>query len=81
MSSVHKIAVIGTGYVGLTTGVCFAHLGHEVVCCDIDASKIEQLEAGKTPILESGIDQLLDRREQVDGSRWLRRHRCRSART
>ena len=47
-----RIAVIGTGYVGLTTGVCFAHLGHDVVCADIDAAKMEMLQRGEVPILE-----------------------------
>ena len=41
-----KIAVIGTGYVGLTTGACFAHVGHEVVCADIDPEKVERLQRG-----------------------------------
>ena len=54
-----KIAVIGTGYVGLTTGVCFAHLGHDVVCADIDADKVERLSRGEIPILEAGLDDLL----------------------
>jgi UDPglucose 6-dehydrogenase len=54
-----RIAVIGTGYVGLTTGVCFAHLGHDVVCADIDADKIERLARGEVPILEAGLDDLL----------------------
>ena len=39
-----KIAVIGTGYVGLTTGACLAHMGHDVVCADIDAAKVERAE-------------------------------------
>ena len=38
-----RIAVIGTGYVGLTTGACFAHIGHDVVCADIDPGRIERL--------------------------------------
>ena len=54
-----KIAVIGTGYVGLTTGACFAHLGHEVVCADIDPSKIERLSRGEIPIVEHGLDRLV----------------------
>jgi len=56
---VAKIAVIGTGYVGLTTGACFAHLGHEVVCADIDPSKIERLSRGEIPIVEHGLDRLV----------------------
>jgi UDPglucose 6-dehydrogenase len=51
--------VIGTGYVGLTTGACFAHLGHDVVCGDIDAAKIEQLNRGEIPIFEHRLDELV----------------------
>jgi UDPglucose 6-dehydrogenase len=62
-----KIAVIGTGYVGLTTGACFAHLGHDVVCADIDAEKVARLQRGEIPILEAGLDNLV--REGIDGGR------------
>ncbi|MPY93264.1 MAG: nucleotide sugar dehydrogenase [Acidimicrobiia bacterium] len=55
-----KIAVIGTGYVGLTTGACFAHLGHEVICADIDADKIARLNRGEIPILEAGLDRVVE---------------------
>ncbi|MCX7621060.1 MAG: UDP-glucose/GDP-mannose dehydrogenase family protein [Acidimicrobiales bacterium] len=54
-----RIAVIGTGYVGLTTGACLAHLGHDVTCADIDAGKIEALNRGEVPILEQGLDELV----------------------
>ncbi|MCU1351516.1 MAG: ugd [Acidimicrobiales bacterium] len=54
-----EIAIIGTGYVGLTTGACMAHLGHSVVCADIDADKIERLSNGEIPILEAGLDELV----------------------
>ncbi len=54
-----KIAVIGTGYVGLTTGACFAHIGHDVTCADIDAEKVERLRRGEIPILEAGLDNLV----------------------
>jgi UDPglucose 6-dehydrogenase len=54
-----KIAVIGTGYVGLTTGICFAHLGHEVICADVVAEKIEGLRKGEVPIVEAGLEELL----------------------
>ena len=54
-----RIAVIGTGYVGLTTGACFAHLGHEVVCADIDAVKVERLSRGEIPIVEHGLEPLV----------------------
>jgi UDPglucose 6-dehydrogenase len=54
------IAIIGTGYVGLTTGACFSHLGHDVVCADIDERKIARLQAGEIPIVEKGLDRLVD---------------------
>jgi UDPglucose 6-dehydrogenase len=54
-----NIAIIGTGYVGLTTGACFAHLGHNVVCADVDAAKVEALQRGEIPILEAGLDELV----------------------
>lgn len=53
------IAVIGTGYVGLTTGACFAHLGHNVVCADIDAKKVQRLRVGDVPIHEAGLAELV----------------------
>jgi len=56
---VSRIAVIGTGYVGLTTGACFAHLGHDVVCADIDVDKIARLNDGEIPIVEAGVDKLV----------------------
>jgi UDPglucose 6-dehydrogenase len=59
-----RIAIIGTGYVGLTTGACFAHLGHDVICADIDERKIERLKRGEIPIVEAGLDKLV-----VDGLR------------
>ena len=55
-----SIAIIGTGYVGLTTGACFSHLGHDVVCADIDADKVARLQAGEIPIVERGLDRLVD---------------------
>ena len=49
------VAVVGTGYVGLTTGACLAHLGLRVVCADIDADKVARLQAGEIPIVEEGL--------------------------
>jgi len=54
-----KIAVIGTGYVGLTTGACLAHLGHSVVCADIDENKVATLQRGVIPIVERGLAELV----------------------
>ena len=53
------VAVIGAGYVGLTTAVCLAHLGHDVVCADIDADRVDRLNKGEVPILEDGLPELL----------------------
>jgi UDPglucose 6-dehydrogenase len=60
-AALKQICVIGTGYVGLVTGVCFADLGHQVVCMDIDPHKLELLRAGKSPIYEPGLEELLER--------------------
>lgn len=54
-----KIAMIGTGYVGLVSGVCFSDFGHDVVCVDKDALKIDRLNAGEVPIFEPGLDVLM----------------------
>jgi len=54
-----NLTVIGTGYVGLTTGVCLAHLGYQVFCHDIDSSKVERLSRSSSPIHESGMDSML----------------------
>jgi len=62
MSAVsRRIAVFGAGYVGLVTGACFAELGHDVVVRDIDERRIEELNAGRVPIHEPGLDALLER--------------------
>ncbi len=54
-----RIAMIGTGYVGLVSGVCFSDFGHEVICVDKDPAKIAALQAGKTPIYEPGLEDLM----------------------
>src|SRR3954462_689607 len=54
-----RIAMIGTGYVGLVSGACFADIGHEVVCVDKDAEKIAALRRGEIPIFEPGLDALV----------------------
>ena len=56
-----NIAIVGIGYVGLTTGACLASLGHQVVCADIDAEKVAQLSKGKVTIFEEGIQKLIDK--------------------
>ena len=56
---VRRIAVVGTGYVGLTTGACLASLGHRVVCADVDALKVARLRAGQVDILEPGLAELV----------------------
>ena len=62
-----KIAMIGTGYVGLVSGICFSDFGHDVVCVDKDTSKIDALRCGEVPIYEPGLKQLMDK--NVDAGR------------
>ena len=56
-----KIAVIGTGYVGLVTGTCFAETGNNVICVDIDKDKVEKMKNGIVPIYEPHLDVLFER--------------------
>jgi UDPglucose 6-dehydrogenase len=61
-----KIAVVGTGYVGLVTGTCFAETGNQVVCIDIDESKVERMRNGEVPIFEPNLDVLFERNLQTE---------------
>ena len=56
-----KVSVIGTGYVGLVSGVCLASLGHQVVCVDVDPDKVARINAGDPPIYEAGLEDLLSK--------------------
>ncbi len=56
-----KLAIIGSGYVGLTTGTCFAEVGHEVICVDNDEKKVASLRSGKIPIYEPGLEEMIVR--------------------
>ena len=56
-----RISVIGTGYVGLVTGACFALLGHEVICVDTDEKKVRTINGGISPIYEEGLEEILKR--------------------
>ena len=62
-----RVAIIGTGYVGLTTGACFAHLGHDVTCADVDEDKVARLQAGELTIFEPGLAEIVH--EAVAGDR------------
>src|SRR6185295_4451135 len=61
-----RIAVIGSGYVGLVTGTCFSESGNEVTCVDIDQAKIERLKKGELPIFEPGLSELVVRNIEAE---------------
>ena len=58
-----KIAIVGTGYVGLVTGACFAEVGHNVICVDCDEGKVKLLQGGGIPIFEPGLEEMVKKFE------------------
>ena len=56
-----RLTMVGTGYVGLVTGVCFSNTGNDVMCLDVDPRKIEKLRKGECPIYEPGLTELMER--------------------
>ncbi len=54
-----RISIIGTGYVGTVTGTCFAHMGYEVICVDVDPERVKKINEGVPPIYEEGLEELL----------------------
>lgn len=70
-----KLAVVGTGYVGLVTGVCLAEIGHQVVCIDVDEIKVENLKKGILPIYEPGLNELMKNNVDIGRLSFTSSHR------
>ena len=70
-----KLTIIGSGYVGLTTGACFAKVGHDVICVDNNERKIETLREGQIPIFEPGLEEIV--KQTVAANRLQLFHRAR----
>jgi UDPglucose 6-dehydrogenase len=65
-----KVTIIGSGYVGLVTAVCFADIGHDVICIEKDETKLQKLKKGIVPIYEPGLDELLEKNIQANRIRF-----------
>ena len=62
-----EIAIVGSGYVGLVTGVCLAEIGHDVTCVDVEKEKIRKLKLAQIPIYEPGLDKLVKKNIKNNG--------------
>ena len=71
-----KIAVAGTGYVGLVAGVCFAEVGHDVTCVDVDEKKVKLMESGTSPIYEEGLEELMKKNNATGRLRYTTDYRA-----
>lgn len=69
-----KIAVVGTGYVGLVTGVALSEIGHEVTCIDIDEAKVARMQRGESPIYEPGLDELMTKNIEAGRLKFTSKH-------